>query len=52
MKTFGTAINREFGGVEETGILITVADLYQAKVERHVSTYKRVRYFLKKDKLF
>ena len=52
MKTFGTAINREFGGVEETGILITIADLYQAKVERHVSTYKRVRYFLKKDKLF
>src|SRR5690606_2216098 len=26
MKTFGTAINHEFGEVEETGILITIAD--------------------------
>jgi len=52
MKAFGTIINHEFGNVEETGLLITIADLYQAKVERHVSTYKRVRYFLRKDKMF
>ena len=52
MKVFGTILNREFGNVEETGILITVADLYQEKLERHVSTYKRVRYFLRKDKMF
>jgi hypothetical protein len=52
MKSFGTSVNHEFGDVEETGILITIADLYQAKVERHVSTYKRVRYFLRKDKMF
>ena len=52
MKSFGTAINHEFGDVEETGILITIADIYQAKLERHVSTYKRVRYFLRKDKMF
>ncbi len=36
MKTFGTAINHEFGAVEETGILITIADVYPEKVERHV----------------
>jgi hypothetical protein len=52
MKTFGTAINREFGNVEETGILITKTDLYQSKVVRHISNYKRLRYFLKRDKLF
>jgi hypothetical protein len=52
MKAFGTSINHEFGNVEETGILITIADLYKAKVERHVSTYTRVRYFLRKDKMF
>lgn len=52
MKAFGTIVNHEFGDVEETGILITIADLYQAKIERHVSTYKRVRYFLRKDKMF
>jgi hypothetical protein len=52
MKTFGTIINPEFGNVEETGILITTADLYQEKVHRHVSTYKRVRHFLRKDGMF
>jgi hypothetical protein len=39
MKTFGTAINDEFGGVEETGILITIADIYEAKIERYVKSY-------------
>jgi hypothetical protein len=52
MKTFGTIVNHEFGDVEETGILITIADLYPEKLTRHVSTYKRVRYFLRKDKMF
>lgn len=36
MKTFGTAINETFGGVEETGILVTIADIYDKKKERHV----------------
>lgn len=52
MKVFGTICNHEFGNVEETGILITVADLYPEKIQRHVSTYKRVRHFLRKDKMF
>lgn len=52
MKTFGTIVNHEFGAVEETGILITVADLYPEKLQRHVSTYKRVRHFLRKDQMF
>ncbi|HLP54670.1 MAG TPA: GNAT family N-acyltransferase [Fluviicola sp.] len=37
MKTFGTAVNPDFGGVEETGILVTVADIYDEKKERHVN---------------
>lgn len=52
MKVYGTMVNNEFGGVEETAIMITLADLYKAKIDRHVSTYQRVRYYLKKDKLF
>ncbi|GHT68109.1 hemolysin A [Bacteroidia bacterium] len=36
MKTFGCAINHEFGGVEETGILITINEVYPAKKERHI----------------
>ncbi len=39
MKSFGTAINPEFGGVEETGILVTIADVYESKKERHFTSY-------------
>ena len=39
MKTFGTAINHEFGEVEETGILVTIADIYPEMKERHLNTY-------------
>lgn len=37
MKTFGTAVNPEFGNVEETGILITIADIFPEKKERHMT---------------
>ncbi len=36
MKTFGTSVNREFGNVEETGILIKFADIYKEKVDRYI----------------
>jgi hypothetical protein len=36
MKTFGTAVNPEFGNVEETAILVTIADIYPDKKERHM----------------
>lgn len=36
MKTFGTAVNPEFGNVEETGILITMSDIYEDKKVRHI----------------
>lgn len=36
MKTFGTAVNPEFGNVEETGILVTINDIYEEKKERHI----------------
>lgn len=39
MKTFGTAINPGFGGVEETAILIKISDVYDAKKKRHIATY-------------
>ena len=40
MKMFGTAINDEFGDVEESGILITVEDIFQEKKDRHIKTFK------------
>ena len=39
MKVFGTAINDEFGDVEETGILITINDIYPEKRQRHIASY-------------
>jgi len=36
MKTFGTAENPDFGGVEETGILIKLEDIYLDKKARHL----------------
>jgi hypothetical protein len=39
MKVFGTAINPTFGGVEETGILVKIADIYESKKERHINSY-------------
>ena len=39
MKSFGTAVNEEFGDVDETGILVAINDIYPTKKERHVNTY-------------
>ncbi len=39
MRMFGTAINPGFGGVEETAILIKIAEVYEAKKLRHIATY-------------
>jgi hypothetical protein len=39
MKTFGTAMNPDFGDVEETMILVRIADIYEDKKARHVDTY-------------
>lgn len=37
MITFGTAQNPDFGDVEETGILVTIADIHQEVKDRHIS---------------
>jgi hypothetical protein len=40
MRTLGTAVNYGFGDVEETGIIVTISDIYDMKKSRHVDTYK------------
>ena len=39
MRTFGTALNREFGNVEETGILIALNEILEEKKQRHIETF-------------
>ncbi len=40
MRILGTAINHEFGEVEETGLLITIADIFDDKIRRHVASFQ------------
>lgn len=37
MKSFGTSVNKHFSNVEETGILVTIADIYEDKKKRYMS---------------
>lgn len=39
MRSFGTAMNNKFGEVEETGILISIKDIYPEKKDRHIDSY-------------
>lgn len=41
MKTFGTIQDVNFGNVLETGIIVTIKDIYEAKKDRHIETYIR-----------
>ncbi|MDA3954538.1 MAG: GNAT family N-acetyltransferase [Bacteroidales bacterium] len=43
MKFFGTTINESFGGVEESGIMITIDEIAPTKIERHIDTYKNMK---------
>ncbi len=39
MKVFGTAINDQFGDVEETGIFIAISEILEEKKQRHIGTF-------------
>ena len=39
MKMFGTAINDEFGNVEETGIFFAISEIFEEKKQRHIDTF-------------
>lgn len=38
MLSFGTSLNHHFGDVEETGILVTIDDIYDFKKDRHINS--------------
>jgi len=39
MRVFGTAVNEDFGEVEETGILIDINDIFEDKKKRHIESF-------------
>jgi hypothetical protein len=36
LRSFGTALNPGFGSVEETGLLMTIGDMFEEKAQRHL----------------
>lgn len=40
MRMFGTAVNKEFGEVEETGIFLKIDEIRQEKKQRHIDTFQ------------
>lgn len=40
MRVFGTAINHEFGEVEETGIFFKISEIFEEKKKRHIESFK------------
>lgn len=41
MRMFGTAINDEFGDVEESGIFIAIDDIFEEKKRRHIESFRQ-----------
>ncbi len=39
MKVFGTSVNDEFGDVEETGILVSIKEINEDKIKRHIGSF-------------
>ena len=39
MRMFGTAINHEFGEVEESGIFLSIDEITDEKKDRHIQTF-------------
>lgn len=43
MLIFGTAVNKEFGDVYETGMLMNIEKIYDYKIERHIANYNKIQ---------
>ena len=39
MRMFGTAVNDEFGDVEESGIFLAIDEILEEKKKRHIESY-------------
>lgn len=40
MRMFGTAVNDEFGDVEESGIFFAISEIFEEKKQRHIDSYR------------
>ena len=52
MRSFGTAMNHEFGETDETGILVSLRDLVPEKRKRYIESYDKKNRVLDRLRLF
>lgn len=52
MRSFGTAMNKEFGDTDETGILVTINDIIPEKRARYMESYDTRNQVLDRIRLF
>lgn len=52
MRSFGTAYNHEFGETDETGILVTLSDIFPEKRARYFESYDTRNRSFERHKLF
>lgn len=52
MRSFGTAMNTEFGNTDETGILVTLRDIVPDKRKRYIESYDTKNRVLDRLRLF
>ncbi|MDR1542963.1 MAG: GNAT family N-acetyltransferase [Prevotellaceae bacterium] len=43
MRTFGTVIDNDFGHIHDTGLMITIDDIYEDKKKRYLSEYRVIK---------
>ena len=52
MRSFGTAMNHEFGETDETGIMVSLRDLVPEKRKRYIESYDKKNRVLDRLRLF
>lgn len=52
MRSFGTSYNHAFGETDETGILVSIRDIFPEKRARYIETYDTKNHLFERRKLF
>lgn len=51
MKVFGTGVNREFGDILDTGMMVTVSEIDKGRWSRHVDSYLKDKQFREENNI-
>ncbi|MBO7337126.1 MAG: hypothetical protein J6U33_00590, partial [Paludibacteraceae bacterium] len=51
MKVFGTGVNKEFGDILDTGMMVTVSEIDKGRWARHVDSYLKDKTFREENNI-